>query len=314
MQCCGVRRLLGPQNPPSEGDSIISYPTGVSNSARWSMDPLHDGTCARRPPPSQTCEPSPLQGESRAVRDRYIGLTTVICVEAGMALDPALSLVAERLGGTLGAEIGEVLHDLSLGTPRADAYRARVARTGAPELAAAARGRPAPLDPHVGRGLLMCWEVRMDSPAGNGRQAGRRYAAFISYSRAADSRLAPALRLALQRFAKPWYRPRALRVFQDDSSLSANPGLWSSVVEGARCVGDHLWCSSPRRAPRPRTGSAREIEHLARGAPRGRSSPDHPDRRPDRSGTRLPATSDFEAPTAPRRALSRRLLRGAPVR
>jgi tight adherence protein C len=58
-----------------------------------------------------------------------------ICVESGMALDPALGLAAGRLGGTLGAEIREVLHDLSLGTPRADAYRALVARTGAPELA-----------------------------------------------------------------------------------------------------------------------------------------------------------------------------------
>jgi tight adherence protein C len=58
-----------------------------------------------------------------------------ICVEAGMALDPALGLAAGRLGGTLGAELQEVLRDLSLGTHRADAYRALVARTGAPELA-----------------------------------------------------------------------------------------------------------------------------------------------------------------------------------
>jgi tight adherence protein C len=58
-----------------------------------------------------------------------------ICVESGMALDPALELAAGRLGGTLGAEIDHVLHDLALGTPRADAYRALVARTGAPELA-----------------------------------------------------------------------------------------------------------------------------------------------------------------------------------
>ncbi|HVG99951.1 MAG TPA: type II secretion system F family protein [Miltoncostaeaceae bacterium] len=58
-----------------------------------------------------------------------------ICVEAGMALDPALGLAAGRLGGTLGAELEEVLRDLSLGTHRADAYRALVARTGAPELA-----------------------------------------------------------------------------------------------------------------------------------------------------------------------------------
>ena len=58
-----------------------------------------------------------------------------ICVESGMALDPALELAAGRLGGTLGSEIERVLLDLSLGTPRADAYRALVERTGAPEIA-----------------------------------------------------------------------------------------------------------------------------------------------------------------------------------
>jgi len=58
-----------------------------------------------------------------------------ICVEAGMALDPALELAAGRLGGELGAEIGRVLRDLSLGTHRAGAYRALVERSGAPELA-----------------------------------------------------------------------------------------------------------------------------------------------------------------------------------
>jgi tight adherence protein C len=58
-----------------------------------------------------------------------------ICVESGMSLDPALDLAAGRLEGTLGGEIEHVLRDLSLGTPRAEAYRALVERTGAPELA-----------------------------------------------------------------------------------------------------------------------------------------------------------------------------------
>jgi WD40 repeat protein/pSer/pThr/pTyr-binding forkhead associated (FHA) protein len=55
------------------------------------------------------------------------------------------------------------------------------------------------------------------------------YKAFISYSHAVDGKLAPALQGALHRFAKPWYRPRALRVFHDQTSLAANPGLWSSI-------------------------------------------------------------------------------------
>jgi hypothetical protein len=55
------------------------------------------------------------------------------------------------------------------------------------------------------------------------------YAAFISYSRAVDDKLAPAIQDGLQRLAKTWYRIRALRIFRDDASLSANPGLWTSI-------------------------------------------------------------------------------------
>jgi WD40 repeat protein len=57
------------------------------------------------------------------------------------------------------------------------------------------------------------------------------YDGFISYSHAADGLLAPRLQSALQRFAKPWWKRRALRVFRDESSLSANPHLWSSITE-----------------------------------------------------------------------------------
>ena len=58
------------------------------------------------------------------------------------------------------------------------------------------------------------------------------YDAFISYSHAADGRLAPALQAGLQSLAKPWYRRRALRVFRDETSLSASPELWPAI-EGA---------------------------------------------------------------------------------
>ncbi len=46
------------------------------------------------------------------------------------------------------------------------------------------------------------------------------YDAFISYSRALDGMLAPALHRGVQRFAKPWHRVRSSRVFLDDGSLS----------------------------------------------------------------------------------------------
>lgn len=55
--------------------------------------------------------------------------------------------------------------------------------------------------------------------------------AFISYSHALDGALAPTLQREIERFAKPWYRVRALRVFRDNASLSAEPGLWSAIEE-----------------------------------------------------------------------------------
>jgi hypothetical protein len=54
---------------------------------------------------------------------------------------------------------------------------------------------------------------------------------FISYSHALDGALAQALQTGLERFAKPWYRQRALRVFRDTTNLAASPGLWSSIEE-----------------------------------------------------------------------------------
>ena len=57
------------------------------------------------------------------------------------------------------------------------------------------------------------------------------YDGFISYSHSADDLLAPRLQAGLQRFAKPWWKRRALRIFRDEASLSANPHLWSSIVD-----------------------------------------------------------------------------------
>ena len=63
------------------------------------------------------------------------------------------------------------------------------------------------------------------------RTGERTYDAFVSYSHAADGRLAPALQRGLQSLAKPWYQRRALRVFRDQTSLSASPELWSAIEE-----------------------------------------------------------------------------------
>lgn len=55
------------------------------------------------------------------------------------------------------------------------------------------------------------------------------YDAFISYSHELDGALARAVQTGLEQCAKPWYRPRALRVFRDNASLPANPDLWFSI-------------------------------------------------------------------------------------
>ena len=58
------------------------------------------------------------------------------------------------------------------------------------------------------------------------------YDGFISYSHKHDAVLGPALQTNLERFAKPWYKIRALRIFLDTADLSANPALWPSIEDG----------------------------------------------------------------------------------
>lgn len=83
--------------------------------------------------------------------------------------------------------------------------------------------------------------------------------AFISYSHAADGLLAPRLQAGLQRFAKPWWRRRALRVFRDESSLSANPHLWSSITAALDSAEWFVLLLSPEAAASPWVD--REVEY-----------------------------------------------------
>src|SRR4051812_40280958 len=79
-------------------------------------------------------------------------------------------------------------------------------------------------------------------------------AAFLSYSHAADGKLAPALQSGLHGFARPWFRLRALRVFRDEASLSANPGLWSSIVQALGSTQFFILLASPEAARSPWVG------------------------------------------------------------
>ncbi len=85
------------------------------------------------------------------------------------------------------------------------------------------------------------------------------YDAFLSYNRAVDRQLAPALQRALHQLAKPWYRTRVLRVFRDDASLSANPHLWRSIQDALDSSRFFILLASPESAQS--RWVEREVEH-----------------------------------------------------
>ena len=82
--------------------------------------------------------------------------------------------------------------------------------------------------------------------------------AFSSYSHAADGELAPAVEVALERLAKPWYRRCALSVFRDATGLSVNP-LWKSVCAEIDRSQKFILLASPQAAASPWV--QRELEH-----------------------------------------------------
>ena len=77
------------------------------------------------------------------------------------------------------------------------------------------------------------------------------YKAFLSYSHAADDKLAPALQRGIQRLGKPWYRRPVVRVFRDETSLSANPSLWSSIEHAVELCEYFLLMASVESAVSP---------------------------------------------------------------
>src|SRR4051812_31272517 len=110
-------------------------------------------------------------------------------------------------------------------------------------------------------------EIGTDRTAKAGLSSSR-YDGFISYSRAADGALAPALRNGLQRFATPWrvfrlINPvRSLRVFQDQASLSANPKLWPTIESALASADWFILLASPVAMASPWVG--KEVEFWCR--------------------------------------------------
>ena len=118
--------------------------------------------------------------------------------------------------------------------------------------------RELPTSPPAGNSArqepLVSGQARIDRAArdllhqGGVRGTTSRYDAFISYSHALDGAVAQELQIGLERFAKPWYRPRALRVFRDTASLAANPGLWSSIETALASSSWLVLMASPQAA------------------------------------------------------------------
>ena len=75
--------------------------------------------------------------------------------------------------------------------------------------------------------------------------------AFISYSHAKDKPIAAALQSAIQKLGKPWYRRRGLRIFRDDTSLSATPHLWPTIEQALGLSRFLILLASPEAAASP---------------------------------------------------------------
>jgi MTH538 TIR-like domain (DUF1863)/WD domain, G-beta repeat len=91
------------------------------------------------------------------------------------------------------------------------------------------------------------------------------YDAFISYSHDTDSKLAPALQTWLQRLTKPWYKLRAMRVYRDETDLSANPEGWPTIRQALDNSTYLILLASPRAAQSKWV--KREVRHWISAAP-----------------------------------------------
>jgi WD40 repeat protein len=91
-------------------------------------------------------------------------------------------------------------------------------------------------------------DVQHSDPGIDRRAESSRFDAFLSYSHAVDGRLAPALERGLEFMAKPWYRRRGLRIFRDQTSLSASPELWGSIEAALGSARAFILLAAPEAA------------------------------------------------------------------
>lgn len=86
-----------------------------------------------------------------------------------------------------------------------------------------------------------------------------KYNAFISYSHSQDTHLAPSLETALEKFAKPTFKRRALNIFRDSNDLSVSPDLWGKIEDGLNQSEYFIYFASPRAAKSHYCN--KEVEH-----------------------------------------------------
>lgn len=78
-----------------------------------------------------------------------------------------------------------------------------------------------------------------------------KYQAFISYSHAADGKLAPAVQDGLRRFGNPWYRRPSMQIFRDQTGLAVTPDLWGDIKQALEQSEWFILLASPEVAQSP---------------------------------------------------------------
>ena len=114
------------------------------------------------------------------------------------------------------------------------------------------------------------------------------YDAFISYSHAKDRSIAAALQKVMQTLGKAWWQRRSLRIFRDETSLTATPELWPTIEAALTSSRFLLLMASPEAAHSewvdkevttwlahrgPEDGLRTLLIALTDGEPRGTSAP-----------------------------------------
>lgn len=87
----------------------------------------------------------------------------------------------------------------------------------------------------------------------------KRYDAFLSYSHGPDSDIADTLQRALESYAKPWYRAKAVRIFRDVAELTPGTDISTTIGDALGQSAKLILLASPESAQSPWVGH--ELRH-----------------------------------------------------